>query len=160
MPSNHLIFCSPLPLLTSIFPSIRVFSNESALGIRWPKHWSSASASVLPMKIQGWFPLGLTGLTMVHLQNYTLLFHGTFFSGLCKLSGCDDFIQYSFSWCFWITCCETLFVEPLLCAGYSEACVPYLKDWLSSIWAKLVGSQPESHTVSPLEHWCCWMMCL
>ena len=40
MPSNHLILCHPLLLLPSIFPSIRVFSNESALRIRWPKHWS------------------------------------------------------------------------------------------------------------------------
>ena len=40
MPSNHLIFCPPLLLLPSIFPSIRVISNESALRIRWPKYWS------------------------------------------------------------------------------------------------------------------------
>ena len=40
MPSNHLIFCRPLILLPSIFPSIRIFSNESALRIRWPKGWS------------------------------------------------------------------------------------------------------------------------
>jgi len=40
MPSNHLIFCRPLLLLPSIFPSIRVFSNKSALHIRWPKYWS------------------------------------------------------------------------------------------------------------------------
>ena len=40
MPSNHLILCCPLLLLTSIFPNIRVFSNESALRIRWPKYWS------------------------------------------------------------------------------------------------------------------------
>ena len=40
MPSNHLILCCPLLLLPSIFPSIRVFSNESALCIRWPKYWS------------------------------------------------------------------------------------------------------------------------
>ena len=40
MPSNHLILCHPLLLLPSIFPRIRVFSNESALPIRWPKHWS------------------------------------------------------------------------------------------------------------------------
>ena len=48
-PSNHLILCWPLLLLPSIFPSIRVFSNESALCMRWPKSWSSASALVLPM---------------------------------------------------------------------------------------------------------------
>ena len=40
MPSNHLILCHPLLLLLSIFPSIRVFSNESTLHIRWPKYWS------------------------------------------------------------------------------------------------------------------------
>ena len=40
MPANHLILCRPLLLLPSIFPNIRVFSNESALRIRWPKYWS------------------------------------------------------------------------------------------------------------------------
>ena len=40
MPSNHLILCRPLLLLSSIFPSIRVFSNESTLRMRWPKYWS------------------------------------------------------------------------------------------------------------------------
>ena len=40
IPSNHLILCHPLLFLPSIFPSIRVFSNESVLRIRWPKHWS------------------------------------------------------------------------------------------------------------------------
>ena len=40
MPSNHLILCHPCLLLPSIFPNIGVFSNESALGIRWPKYWS------------------------------------------------------------------------------------------------------------------------
>ena len=40
MPSNHLTLCCPLYILPSIFPSIRVFSNESALHIRWPKYWS------------------------------------------------------------------------------------------------------------------------
>ena len=43
MPSNHLILCCPLLLLPSIFPSIRVFSNESTLHIRWPKYWSFSS---------------------------------------------------------------------------------------------------------------------
>jgi len=47
MPSNHLILCHPLLLLSSAFPSIRVFSNESVLHIRWPKYWSF-SFSVSP----------------------------------------------------------------------------------------------------------------
>ena len=62
MPSNNLILCHPLLLPPSIFPSIRVFSNESILHIRWPKYGVSASASVLTMNIQDWFPLdGLVG---------------------------------------------------------------------------------------------------
>ena len=52
MPSNHLMLCRPLLLLPSIFPSIRVFSNESALGIRWPRIGVSASTSILPMNTQ------------------------------------------------------------------------------------------------------------
>ena len=57
------ILCWPLLLLPSIFPSIRVFSSESVLCIRWPKYWSFSFASVLPMNIQDWLPLGWTGLT-------------------------------------------------------------------------------------------------
>ena len=60
MPSNHLIPCHPLLLLPSIFPSIRVFSNQSGLCTRWPKYWSFSSSP--PMNIQGSFPLGWTGL--------------------------------------------------------------------------------------------------
>ena len=52
MPSNHLILCRPLLLLPSIFPSIRVFSNESALRIRWPKYWSFSFNIVPPMNTQ------------------------------------------------------------------------------------------------------------
>ena len=48
MPSNHLILCCPLLPLPSIFPNIRVFSNESALCIRWPKNWSFSFNSFLP----------------------------------------------------------------------------------------------------------------
>ena len=59
IPSNYLILCRPLLFLPSIFPSIRVFSNESVLCIRWPN--IRASASVLPMNIQAWLPLGWTG---------------------------------------------------------------------------------------------------
>ena len=61
MPSNHLIFCCPLLLLSSIFPSISVFSIESALRITWPKYWSF-SFSVSPSnEYSGLISLGLTG---------------------------------------------------------------------------------------------------
>ena len=77
MPSNHLVLCCPLFLLPSIFPSIRVFSSESVLCIMWPKYWASASASVLPMNIQGWFPIGLTGLISLLLKGLSRVFSST-----------------------------------------------------------------------------------
>ena len=64
MPSSHLILCRPLLLLPLVPPSIRVFSNESTLRMRWPTFaWGgvSALASVLPMNTQDWSPLGWTG---------------------------------------------------------------------------------------------------
>ena len=60
MQSDNFNLCRPLLLLPLIFPSIRVFSSESVLHIRWPSIWVSASASVLPVNIQDWFPLWLT----------------------------------------------------------------------------------------------------
>ena len=71
MPSNHLILCRPLLLLPSIFPSIRVFSNESALRIRWPKYWSfSFSIKVLPMNTQNRSPLGWIGWISLSPRDY------------------------------------------------------------------------------------------
>ena len=61
MPSNHLILCHSLLLLPSIFPSIRVFSNESVLHIRWPKYCSFSFSISPPVNIPDWFPLGWTG---------------------------------------------------------------------------------------------------
>ena len=75
MPSNHLILWPPLLILPSVFPSIRVFSNASALHIRWPKYWSSAS--VLPINIQGWLPLGLTGLISLLSKGLSRVFSST-----------------------------------------------------------------------------------
>ena len=64
MLSNHLILCHPLLLLPSIFPSIRVFSHELAFIWGGQSIRASASASVLPVNIQGWFPLGLITLIL------------------------------------------------------------------------------------------------
>ena len=75
MPSYHLILYYPLLLLPSIFPGIRIFSNESALYIRWPKYWTSAS--VLPMNIQSWFPLELTDLISLQSKWLTRVFSNT-----------------------------------------------------------------------------------
>ena len=79
MPSNHLILCRPLLFPPSIFPSIRVFSNESVLHIRWPKYWCfsfSISPSSEHQSFQwiskDWFPLGWTGwISFVWLSFFT-----------------------------------------------------------------------------------------
>ena len=78
MPSNHLILCRPLLLPPSVFPSIRVFSTESVLHIRWPKYWSfSFSASVLPANIPDCLPLGLNGLISLQSKGLSKVFSST-----------------------------------------------------------------------------------
>ena len=77
MPSNHLMLCHPCLLPPSIFPSIRVFSNESALCIRWPKHWSSASTSVLPMNTQDRSLLEWTGRISLQSKGLSRVFSNT-----------------------------------------------------------------------------------
>ena len=77
MPSNHLILCRPLLFLPSILPSLRVFSNESFLLIRWPTYWSSASPPVLPVNIQDWFPLGWTGWISLQSKGLSRVFSNT-----------------------------------------------------------------------------------
>ena len=73
MPSSHLILCRPLLLLPPIPPSIRVFSNESTLRMRWPKY----SPSVLPMNTQDWSPLGWTGWTSLQSKGLSRVFSKT-----------------------------------------------------------------------------------
>ena len=75
MPSNHLILCRSL-LLPSIFPSIRVFSNESVLHIRWSKYWSF-SFNILPMNIQDWSPLGWTDRISLQSKGLSRVFSNT-----------------------------------------------------------------------------------
>ena len=72
--SNRLILCCPLLLLPSIFPSIRVFSYEFALCFRWPRIRASPSVSVLPMNIQGIFPLGFAVLVSLMSKGFSRVF--------------------------------------------------------------------------------------
>ena len=76
-PSNQPVVCHPLLLLPSIFPSIRVFSNELAFHIRLPSYGASASASVLAMNILGWFSLGLTSLISLQSRELSRVFSST-----------------------------------------------------------------------------------
>ena len=77
MPSNYLILCRPLLLLPSVFPSIRVFSSESVLSIRWPKYWSFIFSINLPMNIQDRFPLGWTGWIPLQSKGLSRVFSNT-----------------------------------------------------------------------------------
>ena len=91
MPSNHLILCHPLLLLPSIFPSIRVFTNESVLHIRWPKYWSfsfsissSNEYSGLISFRMGWLDLlavqgTLRSLLQHHSSKASIFQHSAFF---------------------------------------------------------------------------------
>ena len=73
MPSNHLILCNPLLLLPLIFPSLRVFANESTLHIRWPNYWSfsfnispsNEHSGLISLRMTGWISLQSKGLSRV-----------------------------------------------------------------------------------------------
>ena len=91
LPSNHLILCHPLFLPPSIFPSIRIFSNESVLNIRWPKYWSFSFSISPSNEYSGWssFRMDWLDLLAVHetlkslLQHHSskasILWHSAFF---------------------------------------------------------------------------------
>ena len=77
MPSSHLILCRPLLLLPPIPPSIRVFSKESTLHVRWPKYWSF-SFSIIPLKnTQDWSPLEWTGWISLQSKGLSRVFSNT-----------------------------------------------------------------------------------
>jgi len=77
MPSNHLILYHPLLLLPSIFPSIRVFSNESALRIRWPEYWRFSFSISPSNEYSGFISLGLTGLISLQSKGLLRVFSNT-----------------------------------------------------------------------------------
>ena len=104
MPSNHLILCRPLFLLPSIFPNIRVFSNESALRIRWPKYWSFSfnisPSNEHPRLISfrmDWLDLlavqgTLKSLLQHHSSKASILLHSAFFIFLNFLYVCTNIV--------------------------------------------------------------------
>ena len=77
MPSKHLILFCPLLLLPLIFPNVRVFSNESALHIRWPKYWSSSFSISPSNEYSGLIPLGWTGLISLQSKGLARVFSNT-----------------------------------------------------------------------------------
>ena len=77
IPSNHLILCDPLLLLSSIFPSIRVFSNESALCIRWPKYWSFSFSIISSNEYSGLISFRMDWLYLLTVQGTLKVFSNT-----------------------------------------------------------------------------------
>ena len=118
MPSNHLILCRPLLLLPSIFPSIRIFSNESVFRIRWLKYWSFSFSINLSNEYSGlisprvdWFDLlvvqgTLKSLLQHHSSKASILQHSVFFIiqlSHSSISWPHQKIKYHF-WSFFFSC--------------------------------------------------------
>ena len=82
MPFSHLILCHPLLLLPPIPPSIRVFSNESALHMRWPKHWSFSFSISPSNEHPGLIPLGWTGWISLQSKGLSRVFSNTQFKSI------------------------------------------------------------------------------
>ena len=114
MPSNHLIFCRPLLLLPSIFPSIRVFSNELVLRIRWPKYWSF-SFNISPS------------------DEHPGLMHFLYFSYLVAFVTCSSFVTFQIDTCARITNMSVkLFKDSFIVWDFLGAAVPTQKTYLSA----------------------------
>ena len=100
MPSNHLILCRPLLLLPSIFPSIRVFSNESALRIRWPKNWSFSFNISPTNEYPGLISFRMDWLDLLAVQGTlkSLLQHH---SSKASILQCSAFSIIQLSYAYW-----------------------------------------------------------
>ena len=101
MPSNHLILCHPLLLSPSIFPSIRVFSNESALHIRWPKYWSFSFSISLSNEHPGLISFRMDWLDLLAVQDLkSLLQHH---SSKASILRCSAFFTVQLSYPYMTT---------------------------------------------------------
>ena len=131
MPSNHLILCYPLFLLPSIFPSIRIFSNESALPIRWPKYWSFSFSISPSNKYSGLISFRIDWLDLLavqgtfkslfqhHSSKASILWHSAFF--LVQLSPPLMTIGKTIALTKW-----TLLVMPLVFNTLSRLIIAFL----------------------------------
>ena len=146
MPSNHLILCCPLFLLPSIFPSIRIFSNESALHFRWPKYWSfSFNISQRHYFINKGPSSQSYGFSSSHVWMWEL-YHEESWAPK--------------NWCFWTTVLEKTLESPLDCKEIkpvnpkgnqswiftgrtsAEAEAPIL--WPPDTKSRLIGKDPDA----------------
>ena len=115
MPSNHLILCCPLLLLPSIFPSIRVFSNESALHIRWSKYWNFSFSISLSNEYSGLISFRMDWLDLLTVQGTlkSLLQHH---SSKASILRCSAFFIVQLSHPY-MTTCKTIVLTGLTFVG-------------------------------------------
>ena len=146
MPSNHLFLCHPLLLLPSVFPSIRVFSNESAFHIRWPKYWSfsfsinpSNEYSGLISFRMDWLDLLAVQETLKHLLQHhsseaSILWHSAFF--MVQLSHSYVTIGKTIALTIWIFVGKVMFLLFNMLSRLVIAFLPRTKclliSWLQS----------------------------
>ena len=101
MPSNHLILCCPLLLLPSVFPSIRVFSSESDLHIRWPEHWSFSFSISSSNEYSGLISFRTGWLDLLEVQgtfSCLLQHHNFFYSSVLSLLNSPTLISLYDYW--------------------------------------------------------------
>ena len=161
MPSNHLILCRPLLLLPSLFPSIRVFSSESALHIRWPKYWSfsfspSNEYSGLMSFRTDWFDLlavqGTLKSLLQHHSKASVLRRSAFF--IVQLSHPCMTTGKTIALTRWTFVCK---VMSLLFNTLSRLIIAFLPrskhlliSWLQSPFAVILESRKISQPLFPL----------
>ena len=138
IPSNHLILYGPLLLLLSIFPSIRVFSNESVLHIRWPKYWrfsfsispSNENSGLISFRMD-WFPLGWTDWISLQAEvcHYLHYLHHSLASGQITGRECSPSLQQKIGlkiyWA-WPRPSEKDLVFPSVSVSHQEAFISLL----------------------------------
>ena len=147
IPSNHLILCHPLLLLPSIFPSIRVFSNESALLIRWPKYWSfsfsnspsNENSGVVSFRIDWLDLLAIPGTLRRLLQHKnskaSILWHSAFF--MVQLSHLYTTTRKTIALTMWIFVSKVISLLFKTLSEFDIALLPRSKclsiSWLQSL---------------------------
>ena len=124
MSSNHLILCHPLLLLPSVFPSIRVFSNQSALPIRWPKYWSFSFSISPSSEYSGLISFGIDWFDLLALQGSlkSLLQHD---SSKASILWCSAFFMVQLSHLYMIAGKTTKFDYMDLCLQSSISAFYY-----------------------------------
>ena len=149
MLSNHLILYGPLLLLPSIFPSIRVFSNEVVVCISGQNIGVSASASVLPMNIQDWFPLELTGWISLQSKGLSRVFSNTTFKSISSLA--LSFLHSTSVVTFWKHFFFLTFANYYPSGSVVKSPLPRQKAQVQSLRQK---DSPEEGNGNPLQYSC------